>query len=96
METRVNVMGRNPKDPHAFWTEAQLKAAGFSFPETPGEGPLADVGLKHHSIRPEDAPPPTSDGKVPELTPEQMQSLDAQLTSASQPEVVKPKDLECG
>jgi hypothetical protein len=91
METRVNVMGRSVKDPHAFWTEAQLQEAGLSFPETPGEGPLAEAGLKHHSVRPGDAP----NAEIP-LSEEQMRSLSEQVEATGENLTkVKPKDLNC-
>ena len=91
-ETRVNVDGRPPADAPSYFTEEQLRSAGISAPETPGDPASSSTGkLPHHSLRPVSAPEYPS-----ELTTDQMEVLRGSLTGEGMtPTVVKPRDLKC-
>ena len=84
-EARVNGDKRPLDDDHAFYDEAALKDAGIELPVTPGAADTAvtGTGLPHHSARPPGADP---DPKV-DLTPEQIQELQAKFDAVPKTKV---------
>jgi hypothetical protein len=89
-DSRVNASGRDPDDPHGYFTEEQLKEAGMVVPETPGDPKSPLTGkLPHHSVRPSANPDPKT-----KLTAPEIEALDAKLKGIKTP-VVEPQDLTC-
>jgi Domain of unknown function (DUF4157) len=89
-ETRVNIDGRLQSDTPSYFSEEQLKDAGISAPETPGDPASSLTGkLPHHSLRPASAPEYPA-----ELNPGEMEVLRGALNSQSST-VVRPRDLKC-
>lgn len=79
------------KNNHGAITRAQLAEQGLIAVETPGEGPPAEAGLRHYSIRPADSPDPSV-----ELTPQQMEDVKARLEQIRPELQSKPKEWGCG
>jgi hypothetical protein len=101
MDHRVNEVGRSPKDPHGYFSEADLEAAGIGHPQTPSTDKLAKK-LDHHSLRPPGAaeiPPGLTDPEQVSreygLNGSQMSELRTDLTSVPT-ERLLPKGLDCG
>jgi len=75
---------------HGAITEAQLKTQGLVAVNTTGEGPLADAGFQHVSIRPESNPDPAVD-----LTEAEMVDVAAKLEKLDPVAQSKAADFLC-